>query len=485
MRNSLSLPLRSIAIPATPTKPFPGEPAGPSITGSVPGPRSQELFKQLDQYQDVRTQHFFVDYTRSRGNYLVDADQNVFLDVLCSIGSHAIGYNNPRMIEAARSEEWITALINRPALGIVPPAQWPKMLEDTLLRIAPPGLRQVFTAMCGTCANETAYKAVFMAHQHRERGGAAFTQAEIDSCMHNAPPGSPELAIMSFKGGFHGRLLGALTTTCSKPVHKLDIPAFNWPVAPFPNLHYPLDSSENEAHNRAEEARCLEAAESIIRNHSVKVVGMVIEPIQGEGGDRAASNDFYRQLRAIARRNNVAFVVDEVQSGVCATGKFWAHEYWGLDDPPDAVSFAKKMQATGFFHNIDLRPSAGYRNFNTWMGDPVRILQAREIIREIDEQKLLDNVNITGTFLKQLLADLSSKYPTLLHNVRGKGTFLAFDLPSAELQGKFLALLRQNGVEAAGCGEATIRFRPMLVFRPQHALQLVERLEHVASKLAH
>ena len=86
----------------------------PSVKTPIPGPRSQELIREMDKYQDTRTQHFFVDYTKSHGNYIVDVDGNVLLDVLCSISSQAIGYNHPRLVEAAKSDEWVTALINRP-----------------------------------------------------------------------------------------------------------------------------------------------------------------------------------------------------------------------------------------------------------------------------------------------------------------------------------------------------------------------------------
>lgn len=112
----------------------------------------------MDKYQDSRTQHFFVDYNKSRGNYVVDADGNVMLDILCSISSHSIGYNAPALIKAARSEEWVTALINRPALGVEPSTNWPTLIENSFMKVKPKGLSQVFTAMCGTCANEIAFK---------------------------------------------------------------------------------------------------------------------------------------------------------------------------------------------------------------------------------------------------------------------------------------------------------------------------------------
>eukprot|EP01114_Cavostelium_apophysatum_P015625 TRINITY_DN4298_c0_g1_i1.p1 TRINITY_DN4298_c0_g1~~TRINITY_DN4298_c0_g1_i1.p1 ORF type:complete len:338 (+),score=95.15 TRINITY_DN4298_c0_g1_i1:45-1058(+) len=325
---SSSVSKRSFSTPKTPTPAFPGEPEGPKINTAIPGPKSKELLQKLDKYQDTRTQHFFVDYTKSKGNYVVDADGNVLLDILCNIASIPIGYNNPALIEAARSDQWITATINRPALGIEPSSNWPSILESTFMGVAPKGLNQIFTAMCGTCANETAYKAVFMAHQNKKRGGKPFSPEELQSCMKNQKPGSPDLKILSFSGGFHGRLFGSLSTTRSKALHKIDIPSFDWPVAPFPQLKYPLD--QNADFNKKEEARCLDEVRRILRE-TPGVAGMIIEPIQGEGGDNSASPEFFRALRNLAKEQDVAFVVDEVQTGVAATGKFWAHDHWNLE----------------------------------------------------------------------------------------------------------------------------------------------------------
>jgi len=453
---------RFTTLPNTPSRPFPGEPEIPKMLTEMPGPKSKELLGQLNKYQDNRTQHFFVDYSKSKGNYIVDADGNILLDILCNIASHAIGYNAPSLIKAAKSDEWITALINRPALGVEPSTNWPALVEKSFMKVSPKGLNQVFTAMCGSCANEIAYKAVFMTYQHKQRGGKPFSPEEISSCMKNESPGSPDLSILSFSGAFHGRLFGSLSTTRSKVIHKIDIPAFNWPVAPFPQLKYPLDQYITE--NKQEEARCLNEVERIIKTHPSKVVGAIIEPIQGEGGDNSASIDFFRKLRDVTKKYGVALIIDEVQTGVGATGKFWAHEHWNLSSPPDVVTFSKKMQAAGFYHNIDLRPSESYRNFNTWLGDPVRALQAKVIIDEIYDNKLLENVQITGDYLKGELHSLEKKYPSLVSRVRGQGTFLAFDLPDPTKQAKLLGLLRSSGVEATGSGTQSIRFRPMLIF---------------------
>src|ERR1700755_3439848 len=121
-----------------------------------------------------------------------------------------------------------SAIINRPALGNFPSHDWAEVLETGILKVAPKGLNQVFTAMAGSDANETAYKAAFMWKRRMERGmDVEFTEEEMQSSMENKPPGSPDLSIISFATGFHGRLFGSLSTTRSKPIHKLDIPAFN------------------------------------------------------------------------------------------------------------------------------------------------------------------------------------------------------------------------------------------------------------------
>ena len=99
------------------------------------------------------------------------------------------------------------------------------------------------------------------------------------------------------------------------------------------------------------------------------VAAVIIEPILSEGGDKHASPEFFRSLRLIARKHDAFFIADEVQTGVGATGSFWAHEKWGLKEgeEPDFVTFSKKMQAAGVYHKKETRPNAPYRNYNTWM----------------------------------------------------------------------------------------------------------------------
>lgn len=377
----------------------------------------------------------------------------------------------------------VNAIVNRPALGAFPSHDYAEILKTGILKVAPPGLNQVFTAMAGSDANEIAYKAAFIYRRQVERGGPEvdFTEKELDSAMKNEAPGSPPLSIMSFKTGFHGRLFGSLSTTRSKAIHKVDIPAFDWPQATFPQLKYPLEEHAEE--NAKAEQASIDEVEHLIKTWHNPPAAVVVEPVQSEGGDNHASPEFFRKLRAVTKKHKVLLIVDEVQTGVGATGKFWAHEHWNLQDPPDMVTFSKKAQAAGFYYgNPELRPNKPYRQYNTWMGDPARALLFRGIINEIERHDLVNNTARVGNYLFSKLEGLAKKYPGQFQNLRGKGqgTFIAFDSPH---RNEFLAKAKQMGVNVGGSGDTAVRLRPMLIFQETHADILLEVFEKIAKDL--
>ncbi|KAI0480290.1 4-aminobutyrate aminotransferase, partial [Xylariaceae sp. FL0804] len=460
-----------------------GEPQAPVVKTEIPGPEAKQRLARLDKVFDTRSTNMMVDYRypASVGNYVGDPDGNRLLDVYAQIASIPVGYNNPALMKLAQSKEMAEAIINRPALGNFPSHDWADILETGMLRVAPPGLNQVFTAMAGSDANETAYKAAFMWRRQKERGGPAveFTEEEMESSMNNQSPGASQLSILSFKTAFHGRLFGSLSTTRSKPIHKMDIPAFDWPQATFPQLKYPL--SEHAEENANAERASLEEVEHLIKTWHLPPCAVVVEPIQSEGGDNHASPAFFQGLRQLTKKHGVLMIVDEVQTGVGATGKFWAHEHFGLSEPPDMVTFSKKAQTAGYYYgDPSLRPNKPYRQFNTWMGDPARAILFRGIIDIIQENNLVENTAKVGEYLFEKMEGLAKKYPKEFLNLRGKGmgTFIAFDSPQRD---EFLRKAKTLGVNIGGSGATAVRLRPMLIFEKQHADKLVEVMEKIVS----
>merc|ERR1712180_203181 len=169
-----------LAAPASTLSSLKHEPTEPSMVTTVPGPRSKELHSELSKVQSMDSVHFFADYDKSYGNYIVDVDGNTMLDVFTQISSVPIGYNHPALLNAFNSDSAMRALVNRPALGVYPGADWVDQLYNVLLSVAPKGLDQITTMMCGSCSNENAFKLMHFKHMEKERGGRAFTQEEME-----------------------------------------------------------------------------------------------------------------------------------------------------------------------------------------------------------------------------------------------------------------------------------------------------------------
>lgn len=470
----------SVSVTQTPKE----EPTAPIIVTPVPGPKSQLLKEELDQVQNTDAVQFFVDYEKSVGNYIADVDGNYLLDLYTQIASIPIGYNHPRILKVLTDPKNLSSFANRPALGIFPPSDFVKNVTESLLAVAPPGLSQVQTMGCGACSIEHALKAAFMAFRRKERGGKPPSKEELESSLWNKPPGNPSISVLSFKNAFHGRTMGALALTHTKWSHKLDFPSPDWPIASFPRLKYPLESFKEE--NKIEESRCLAEVEELLEVYQKRdnpVACIAVEPIQCEGGDNFASPEFFQGLQDICRKNTIALLIDEVQTGAGTTGKFWVHEYFNLRDPPDLVTFAKKMLTGGFYYRDHLRPTEGYRIFNTWLGDPSKVVMLKEVLAIIKDDQLLQRTADTGKYLLQSLIDAQTRYPKLLSRSRGLGAIAAVDLPDVQTRDKAIVKMRELGVHLGACGVSTLRIRPTLTLEKKHVDVFAERFEKVLKQL--
>jgi len=386
----------------------------------------------------VSNLRFVVNLQKSHGSYVFsDTHGKKLLDMFGNISSLPLGYNHPRILNAVRDHTYLVA--QRQANGVFPALEHRSLLRGTLTRILPQGFCSetsfIHTDQSGSCAVENMVKCLY-ARILREGK-------------------STDIPLISFEGGFHGRTLGSLSLTHSNKLHKDGFPTIHTQKARIPLA----DDSKDEV------ASCLDEMEDLLSN---EVAGVIVEPVQAEGGDRYPHSDFLRVVRNICKSRSVPFIVDEVQTGLYGTGLLWGYEHHNLDYPPDGLIFSKRTQIPGFFAKSWLTPSFDYQCFNTWMGDTIFGVILEEILNEIEEKNLIQNMAECG----RILRDGLEVHPST-RNVRGLSTFLAFDVDERDA---FVRRAENSGIVVGSCGDTSIRLRPPLNLSPEECFKFLELL---------
>jgi L-lysine 6-transaminase len=216
----------------------------------------------------------------------------------------------------------------------------------------------------------------------------------------------------------------------------------------------------------AAEQESLDQIRDAFARHGDDIAALILEPIQGEGGDNQFRGEFLRAVERICRENDCFFILDEVQTGIGLTGRLWAHEHFGLT--PDAVAFGKKTQVCGCLvgPRVDEEPENVFkvssRLNSTWGGSLVDMVRGARYLEIIESERLVENARVVGSRLLAGLTELQGELGGLMTNARGLGMMIAFDLPDRETREKAQARIIDNGLLLLTCGTRSIRFRPPL-----------------------
>jgi len=393
-----------------------------------------------------------IDLEKSHGSWLVDARNNKeYLDLFSMFASMSVGYNHPYVLE--NKDRLTDASLNKPTNSDVYSTQMAEFVE-TMGRMAQPEyLPYAFYVSGGALAVENALKTAF---DWKVRKNLANGKNEAGS------------KIIHFQESFHGRTGYTLSLTDSPDSRKTDyFPKFEWPRIINPKLEFP-STDEVIQIVKEKEAKAVDQIERAMKEYPDEIAGLIIEPIQGEGGDNHFRESFFRQLRELANEHEFLLIYDEVQSGGGITGKMWAHQHYGDDCQPDIISFGKKTQVCGIFASNRLNEVEGHvfeessRLNSTWGGNLVDMVRFTIYLEIIERENLLDQVKENGAYLKLGLESLQKNYPETVFNVRNRGLFGAFDLKSGEERDKSIELIVKEGAIMLGCGTKSIRFRPHL-----------------------
>jgi L-lysine 6-transaminase len=271
--------------------------------------------------------------------------------------------------------------------------------------------------------------------------------------------------ILHFENAFHGRSGYTLSLTNTDPRKTEYFAKFNWPRVPAPSINFALPEPQRTndaiARERLAEAQIAE----ILQMRAMDIAAVIIEPIQGEGGDNHFRGKWLSTLRRLCDKFDVLLIFDEVQCGAGVTGRNWCCEHFGV--LPDLLAFGKKVQVGGVMAGprLDEVPDNCFRlpgRINsTWGGNLADMVRSTHYLRIIEQEQLVENARVIGTAFLEGLRALSAPEP-LIQAPRGRGLMLAFDLPSREQRDEFHAGLFELGLLALRCGERSIRFRPVL-----------------------
>ncbi len=404
------------------------------------------------------------DSERSHGSYIVDAvSGREYIDFYTFFASIPIGYNHPRLKDQEFLEKLVRSAVHKPANSDM---YTPEMADfvDTFARTAmPEDMPHLFLVSGGALAVENALKTAF--DWKARKNIAAMAGADLQGAIPAMVEGLGT-KVIHFKDAFHGRSGYTMSlTNTDDPRKYMYFPKFDWPRIVNPKLRFPLDDEVLQEVAMQEEI-ALAQIETALNQYKGDIAALIIETIQGEGGDNHFRHEFMRALRQLADEHEFLLIFDEVQSGMGVTGKMWAFEHHDLQ--PDIFAFGKKSQVCGIvagkrIDEVNQHVFAESSRINsTWGGNLVDMVRCTRYLEIIEEEQLLEHTAKVGEKMIGELINVAEESKGLMTNVRGKGLMIAYDLPDQPKRDVMIDALLENGLNALKSGNRSIRFRGML-----------------------
>jgi len=433
----------------------------PDIKTPLPGPKAKALVERDAKHVSTSyTRDYPFVMARGEGATVEDVDGNLFLDCAAGIAVTGTGHSHPDVVKAITDQAHKYLHMSGTDFYYEPQVQ----LAEEMAKIVPvaggSGEVRSFFGNSGTEANEAAFKL------------ARYSTKRVN--------------LIAFLGSFHGRTMGSLAATSSRFVQRRGFGPMMPGMyhAPYANCYRcPVNLKPETC-----QVECLDFVEDQILVHLVapdEVAGIVVEPIQGEGGYVVPPQKFHQRLKEITKKHGMLLIADEVQSGMGRTGRMFACEHFGLD--ADIVTVAK-----GIASGLPLGVTAARAEVMTWPpgahastfgGNPVSCAAALATIK-ILKDGLIKNADDVGAYLKDRLHGLMAKYP-LIGDVRGKGLMIGVELvrdrqtkerATAE-RDRIVQEMFKRGVLLLGAGRNALRFAPPLVFSKAQADSVVQIFE--------
>ena len=437
--------------------------------------KPEEVHSILSRHILADGYDFVLDLEKSKGSWLYDSlHDKKLLDFFGFFATSTIGMNHNKMFEPSFLKKLQRASINKPTNSDVYTVEMAEFVDALDKIAAPPHMKHYFFIEGGALAVENALKTAidwkvrknFLKGNKEEKGQK----------------------IMHLKEAFHGRSGYTLSLTNTFDPNKIKyFPKFNWPRITNPKITFPLNE-ENLRKVEELENKSLKEAEEFARKDKDDIAALIIEPIQAEGGDNHFRKEYFQRLRKFTDDNDMLLIVDEVQTGMGITGKWWAYQHFDFN--PDILVFGKKLQVCGIMVNNRIEDIEEHvfhvpsRINSTWGGNLADMVRATRYLEIIKEDNLVENAEIRGRELLKGIQDLQDRYPEKIYNARGRGLMVAFDLKDTAERDRFIdKLYRENNMLAIKAGEKGIRFRPSLAIEKDEISEALNRLEKTVKSI--
>jgi 4-aminobutyrate aminotransferase len=430
----------------------------PHLSTALPGPKAAQLIaRDTAVMSPSYTRGYPLTVARAEGSIIEDLDGNRFLDCNAGIAVCATGHCHPKVVAAI--QEQAAKLIHYSGTDFY--YENMVQLAEKLQSLVPGGgPRRVYFGNSGTEAIEASLK---MARYHtgRER-------------------------FIAFLGAFHGRTMGALSLTGSKSVQKKKFGALLSGVAhiPYANCYRCSYGKQVETCN----VECVKVIEDQLIRHILPaddIAGIIVEPVQGEGGYVVPPQKFIDELQTVAAKYQIPIIWDEVQAGMGRTGKMFAVEHFGVN--PDILALAKGIASGMPLSAVVTKPEwmqwTPGAHASTFGGNPVAIASSLATV-ELLEQELLENASAVGGYMLERMKQWPQRFRHV-GRVQGLGLMLGFELVRdqvgkeryPELRDKLELMAFERGLLILGCGPNSIRLCPPLVFTRDQAEFCLDTLE--------
>ena len=439
----------------------------PTATGTNVRVTPDQVHATLAKHMLADGFDFVLDLDKSEGVWIWDSrGQKKLMDFFSFFASNPVGMNHPGVKTPEFTARLAKAALHNVTNSDVYTTEMAEFVETFARHAMGTHFKHAFFVAGGTLGVENALKAAFD-WKVRKNFARGYQEERGTKVLH-------------FEQAFHGRSGYTLSLTNTTDARKTAyFPKFDWPRVLNPKVRFPLHEVNLRDLQARETLSLAQIRRSFERNPD-DIAAIIIEPIQGEGGDNHFRKEFFLELRRIADEFEAMLIFDEVQAGLGLTGKMWSHEHY--DVKPDMVAFGKKTQVCGFIAGTRIDEiednvfHVSSRLNSTWGGTLVDMVRSGRYLEIMAEEKLLENATTRGAELLAGLEAMMREFPDTVSNARGKGLMCAFDFSSTELRDKVIAKAYEDGVIVIASGPTSIRFRPPLVVTKEAIAEGLEKL---------